>query len=136
LILGIGTDMVEIARIEALWARHGQAAAKRLLAPSELSEFQACREPARFLAKRFAVKEALAKALGTGVRAPVLLTSIAIVHDQQGKPALRLSDDLQRYCDARGLTHQHVSISDERHYALAFVVLEGNAAPSTQEMTQ
>jgi holo-[acyl-carrier protein] synthase len=125
MIKGIGTDMVEIARIEGLLSRHGEAAARRILAPSELAAFQVSREPARFLAKRFAVKEALAKALGTGLRAPVLLSAIAIVHDELGKPELSLSVELQQFCDARGLRAQHVSISDERHYALAFVVLEG-----------
>lgn len=125
MIFGIGTDMVEIARMEGLLERRGAAAARRILAASEVAEFDASPEPARFLAKRFAVKEAFSKALGTGVRAPVLLTSIAIVHDAQGKPGLCLSDELQQYCRDRGVARQHVSISDERHYALAFVVLEG-----------
>lgn len=125
MIFGIGTDMVEIARMEGLLERRGAPAARRILAASELAEFDASSEPARLLAKRFAVKEAFSKALGTGMRAPVLLTSIAITHDAQGKPGLLLSDELQEYCRVRGVAQQHVSISDERHYALAFVVLEG-----------
>ena len=99
-----------------------------ILAPDEMDAFLASPEPGRFLAKRFAVKEAVSKALGTGVRAPVLLTAIALIHDTLGKPMLKFSPELQRFLDVRGVIGHHVSLSDERQYALAFVVLEGACA--------
>lgn len=128
MIQGIGTDMVEISRISAMLARRGDALARRILAPSEMPDYLASKDQARFLAKRFAVKEAVSKALGTGLRAPVLMTSIAITHDALGKPELLLSEALQHYFAARAVIRHHVSISDERLYAFAFVVLE--SAPS------
>ncbi|WP_434627929.1 holo-ACP synthase [Chromobacterium sp. CV08] len=124
MIHGIGTDLVEIARMDELVRRWGAKAGRRILTPSELTEFEAHGEPARFLAKRFAVKEAFAKALGTGVVAPALLTAIGVSHDALGKPLLVLSDELAAFAAARGVTRMHLSISDERGHALAFVVLE------------
>lgn len=124
MIYGIGTDLVEIARMEALFQRWGAKAGQRILTEAEQAEFEAHAEPARFLAKRFAVKEAFAKALGTGVVAPALLPAIGVGHDEQGKPLLALSDELATFAAARGVARMHVSISDERGHALAFVVLE------------
>jgi holo-[acyl-carrier protein] synthase len=124
MICGVGTDLAEIARFEAMIARRGLAVGRRLLAASERADFAASLDPARFLAKRFAAKEALAKALGTGVRAPVLLTAIAVGHDALGKPQFELSAELSAFVATRGVTHLHLSISDERTQALAFVVAE------------
>jgi holo-[acyl-carrier protein] synthase len=134
MILGIGTDMVEVARMQSLLDRHGDNAIRRILAQEERADFAASTQPARFLAKRFAVKEAFSKAWGSGLRAPVLLTSISIGHDALGKPLLHFSAELEQFCQARGLSASHVSISDERLYALAFVVLEGNAAARDQKL--
>ncbi|GGY06330.1 holo-ACP synthase [Paludibacterium paludis] len=126
MILGIGNDLVEIARMNALVTRWGEKAGRRLLAPVEEADFRAAADPARFLAKRFAVKEAFAKAMGTGLRDPVLCTRIGVVHDTMGKPQLWLSAEVARFAAERGVLRHHVSISDERLYALAFVVLEGS----------
>ncbi|TDR79871.1 holo-ACP synthase [Paludibacterium purpuratum] len=134
MIAGIGTDMVEIARMVDLLARHPDGPARHILAPEELADWQAAGDPARFLAKRFAVKEALSKALGTGLRDPVLLTAIRLEHDPAGKPTLAFSPKLSAYMAARGIVAHHVSISDERSYALAFVVLERLDAPTTREI--
>ena len=79
---------------------------------------------ARFLAKRFAAKEAFAKALGTGLRAPATLRNIGITHDALGKPVLELAAELQALLDEQGIDRQHLSISDEKALAVAFVVLE------------
>ncbi len=125
MIVGIGTDLAEVARFEQLLARHGQRATRRMLAPAEQDEFARAAEPARFLAKRFAAKEAFAKAAGTGVRAPVLLPAIAVTHDELGKPAFACTAVLQEWLVARGVQRMHVSISDERTHCLAFVVFEG-----------
>jgi holo-[acyl-carrier protein] synthase len=123
MIFGIGTDIVAVARMTDLWQRHGERALARILATEELEDFRRATDPGRFLAKRFAAKEALAKALGTGIRAPVSLSAITIAHDSHGKPCFQLSPDLAASLAERRLT-AHVSISDERDYALAFAVVE------------
>lgn len=128
MIFGVGTDLVRIARLRDLYERHGQRAIDRILAPPERDEFAAKSagsgfDAGRFLAKRFAAKEAFAKAVGTGVRAPWLLTAIAVVHDDLGKPALRLFGAAAAQATRRGW-RWHLSISDESDVALAFVVIE------------
>ncbi len=128
MIYGIGTDLCSIARLERLVTRNGEALARRILAASEVAEFECTREPARFLAKRFAAKEALGKALGTGIRVPVLLRSIAVTHDDLGKPAFVFDELLTQWLDQRGL-QPHLSLSDEVAYALAFVVVERTETP-------
>lgn len=124
MIYGIGTDVVEVSRIESSLARFGDAFSQRILTEAELMEFATSQVKARFLAKRFAVKEAFGKALGTGLRAPVTMQSIGVGHDELGKPVLALAPDLQRWVNARGIRAMHVSISDEKALAVAFVVLE------------
>ena len=123
MIHGIGTDIVAVARMAEYAERHGERGLEKLLAPAERDACRASPEPARFLAKRFAAKEALGKALGTGIRAPVLLPEIAVEHDALGKPAFAFAPALAAHLAGRGLT-AHLSISDERDYAVAFVVLE------------
>jgi len=123
MIAGIGTDIVAVARLGKLYARHGARALEKLLAPGEQADFIRAKDPARFLAKRFAAKEALGKALGIGVAAPATLPNIAVVHDTQGKPAFDYAPELAQLLAERGLV-AHLSISDEAEFALAFVVLE------------
>ncbi|MCP5269090.1 MAG: holo-ACP synthase [Zoogloeaceae bacterium] len=123
MIYGIGTDIVAVERLNRLFERHGQAAAAKLLAPSELAEFEQATDKGRFLAKRFAAKEAFAKALGTGVRPPATLPAIAVSHDDLGRPLLSFSDALAALLREKRLT-AHLSISDERDTAVAFVILE------------
>jgi len=123
MIYGVGTDIVTISRMAGLYQRHGERALEKLLAPAER---QACREsaqPERYLAKRFAAKEALGKALGSGVRAPVLLPAIAVGHSAEGQPVFEFTGELAAHMARLGL-HAHLSISDESDTALAFVVLE------------
>jgi holo-[acyl-carrier protein] synthase len=122
-IFGVGTDIVAIARTKALWQRHGERALAKVLAPSERSDCSASSDPGRFLAKRFAAKEALGKALGTGIRTPVLLPAIGVGHDSLGKPIFEFSADLAAYLMERGL-QAHLSLSDEKDYAVAFVIVE------------
>lgn len=123
MIHGVGTDIVAVARLGKLFERHGGQALEKLLAPVERADFAAVRDPARFLAKRFAAKEALGKALGTGVVAPATLTCIAVRHDALGKPFFEFSAELAAFLAERKLV-AHLSISDEREFAVAFVVLE------------
>jgi holo-[acyl-carrier protein] synthase len=123
MIHGVGTDLVVVARLREMWQRHGERALERLLAPQERADGRASPDPGRFLAKRFAAKEALGKAFGTGIRAPVLLTAIAVIHDASGKPAFAFSPALEAWVAAQGLVC-HLSLSDEREHALACVVVE------------
>ncbi len=126
MIIGIGTDIVEIGRLHGWVERWGRQAGRRILTIDEFPAFLACADPARFLAKRFAVKEAFAKALGVGLRSPVCCTAMGIEHDSLGKPSLVLTSELAHFIQQRGVTRQHISISDERHYAFAMVVLEAD----------
>jgi holo-[acyl-carrier protein] synthase len=124
MIYGIGTDIVEVSRIEQSLARFGAAFAQRILNEREWEGYAQSQTQARFLAKRFAAKEAFAKALGTGLRAPATLQNIGITHDALGKPMLELAAELQVLLDEQGIDRQHLSISDEKALAVAFVVLE------------
>jgi holo-[acyl-carrier protein] synthase len=124
MIFGIGTDIVEVSRIQASITQFGDEFAKRILADSELASYLQSQIKARFLAKRFAAKEAFSKALGTGLRAPATFQNIAVSHDELGKPILVLAPELQSLLDAKHITQAHISISDEKNLATAFVVLE------------
>jgi holo-[acyl-carrier protein] synthase len=124
MIFGIGTDIVEVSRIEDSLARFGDVFAQRILTEQEWLSFQQSKTQARFLAKRFAAKEAFAKALGTGLRDPATFQNIGVAHDDLGKPVLDLSPALQTFLDKKGIVQQHLSISDEKALAAAFVVLE------------
>jgi holo-[acyl-carrier protein] synthase len=125
MILGIGTDVVSVARIEAAIARHGNAFAKKILTAPELTEISKQPHPARFLSKRFAAKEAFAKATGHGLRHPVSLHRITVSHDEMGKPVFVFDAELLDYLQRMGVVRHHLSISDERDTAVAFVILEG-----------
>jgi len=124
MIFGIGTDIVEVNRIQASITQFGDDFARRILTDSELESYLQSQIKARFLAKRFAAKEAFSKALGTGLRAPATFQNIAVSHDALGKPMMLLSPELQAFLDAKNIKQTHISISDEKTLAAAFVVLE------------
>lgn len=123
MIHGIGTDIVRVARLDQALARHGERFAKRVLAAAEWSSYAAATDKARFLAKRFAAKEAFGKALGTGVAAPATLHAVWVAHDPLGKPLFAFAPPLAAYLEARGLA-AHLSLSDETDYVVAFAVIE------------
>jgi holo-[acyl-carrier protein] synthase len=123
-IYGVGIDMVEIARIEAGLVRFGRRFAERILSSSEFREYERAPRPAEFLARRFAAKEALVKAAGTGFRDGLFLREISVSHDALGKPSLEFSEQASRTLERLGVGRTHLSISDEREYALAYVLLE------------
>lgn len=127
MILGIGTDLVEIERIEAALARWGERFARRILVPRELDRLARHRKPAAYLAKRFAAKEAFSKALGTGIHAPVTWQNIGVVNHASGRPYVELSAPLAALVERRGVRSVHLSLTDERGMAAAFVVLEGES---------
>lgn len=126
MIIGIGTDLVEIPRIEQALARHGERFARKILVPHELERFSAHRKPAAYLAKRFAAKEAFSKAMGTGIRFPVNWQNVSVANLPSGKPCLRFSDALADLLATRRICEVHVSLTDERAVAVAFVILEGD----------
>lgn len=123
MIYGIGTDIVAVARLRGMWERHGDKLLEKVLAPQEMPEFTRAADKGRFLAKRFAAKEAFSKALGTGVRPPATLPAIAVGHDDLGKPVLDFSPKLSALLQEKNLK-AHLSISDEADYAVAYVILE------------
>ena len=123
MIAGVGTDIAAVARLGRLYERHGERALDKLLAPSERADFAKAKDPARFLAKRFAAKEAFGKALGIGIAKPAVLPNIAVAHDALGKPFFDYAPELAAHLAERGLL-AHLSISDEQEFAVAFVVLE------------
>ncbi len=124
MIYGIGTDIVAVKRIDELHARYGGKLAERLLAPDEWGDYAEAKNKERFLAKRFAAKEAFSKAMGTGMRAPVTFTSISVVHDKHGKPGFDYSMELSSWLKARGIKSTLLSVSDEQEYVVAFAVAE------------
>lgn len=124
MIYGVGTDIVEVGRIESSIEKFGDDFAERILAESEMPSYLDSNIKARFLAKRFAAKEAFSKALGTGIREPATFQNIAISHDKLGKPLLVLAEPLQDFVNTKDITQMHISISDEKNLAAAFVVLE------------
>lgn len=124
MIYGIGTDMVDVKRIERLYEQYKDAFALKILSRLEYLEWQSHPQPVAFLAKRFAAKEAVSKALNTGLRSPVSLGNIGVVHDALGKPELWFDESLQTWLDDQGVKSVHVSFTDEAHYCLAFVVAE------------
>lgn len=125
MIVGIGTDLVEIPRIEKALGRFGERFARKILVPREYQRFVSHATPAAYLAKRFAAKEAFSKAIGTGIRSPVSWQSIGVVNHPSGRPYLEFSARLEELVRRRGVRHVHVSLTDERGMAAAFVILEG-----------
>jgi holo-[acyl-carrier protein] synthase len=124
LIYGIGTDVVEIGRIEKALERWGERFAERILCPPELARFKKHKQPVAYLAKRFAAKEAFTKALGTGIRAPANWHGVWVVNHRSGKPQLEFSAALAELLRSRGIRRSHLTLTDERGMAAATVILE------------
>lgn len=123
-ILGLGTDIVEIARIEGVISRSGDRLAKRVLSENEWAQYQQHQQPVRFLSKRFAVKEAAAKAFGTGIRGGLAFNQFEVYNDALGKPGLRFFQQAAEVAKKLGVVNVHVTLADERHYACATVIIE------------
>lgn len=123
MILGVGTDLLDQGRIERSLQRFGDRLTKRVLNERERAAYEAAHAPANFLAKRYAVKEAAAKALGVGIGARANLHDFTVVKTELGAPLLEISGVAKQTADALGVRYAHVSISDEYPQVLAFVVL-------------
>ena len=124
MIHGVGIDIVEIERVAKMWKSYGMRFARRILAEQEQSDLEITARPEWLIAKRFAVKEDFGKAIGTGLRYPVTWPRIALAHDELGRPVLQLHPDIDRILMERGIRRHHVSVTDERHFASAIVILE------------
>jgi len=126
MIVGLGTDIVEISRIETTIERLGDAFARRILAEQEWQVYSDSNRQVAFLAKRFCIKEAAAKALGTGIGRGVSWQHMWVEHNEQGAPALCFTAGALERLQSLGGRHVHVSVSDEQAYATATVILEAD----------
>lgn len=128
MIYGIGTDIIRIGRIEAALARNGERFAEKILGPEELEKYRrrnakVAARGVRFLATRFAAKEAFSKAIGLGMRMPMTWRAMQTLNAPSGKPMVAVGGRLQEFMEQNGLTAQ-VSLTDETDYAVAFVIVE------------
>ena len=123
MIYGIGVDLVRVSRIQAGLDRFGERFARRILAADEVADFQRSSRQAYFLAKRFAAKEAAAKAFGTGFRDGLSLRHIGVAHDKLGRPYLEYSGRASQLLEEFNISASYLSLSDEQDHALAFVTL-------------
>ena len=133
MIVGIGTDVCDIARIAAALERHGDRFAQRVLGPDEWRVFEArrarvARRGLSYLATRFSAKEAFSKAIGLGMRSPMSWRACEVINVPGGRPEIRLHGALAQWFDERRL-RAFVSVSDEANVATAFVVVEKEPAP-------
>lgn len=124
MIFGVGTDIVMVSRIAAAWQRFDRRFAERILTPHELTLFADSRDPVRFLARRFAAKEAMAKALGTGFAHGISPRLLGVVSDAWGKPQAVLEPAAVIVATRLGAGDGFVSIADEEEIVTAFAVFE------------
>lgn len=124
MIVGIGVDIAEVARVEKLLEDFGERFARRILTDAELKQFWHRKRSSSFLATRFAAKEAVAKAFGTGIGKDIGFHSVQVEHGEQGQPQLRFLGDAIDLVSRRKIGNALISLSDEKHYVVAMVVLE------------
>ncbi|GAA0199605.1 holo-ACP synthase [Kangiella japonica] len=123
-IFGVGTDIVKLERVERSYQRHGDKFAERILSADELEAYVTKKNKPTYLAKRFAAKEAISKALGTGMREGIDFKQLSIVSNQLGKPEVVLQGKAEEWAQNNKITRVHLSISDERDAAVAFAIAE------------
>lgn len=124
MIAGIGVDLVEVARVERLLEVYGERFAERVLAESERAGYLDSTKQVWFVATRFAAKEAVSKALGTGLRYPVTLHAISVVNNSIGRPELRYHGPLPDYLKKAGIGRIHLSLTHEKGLVCAVAVAE------------
>lgn len=125
MIYGIGTDIVEIARVKEIYEKHREHFVRNILTDPEIELLDRKKNKAEFLAGRWAAKEAFSKALGTGIREGCSFADIEILPDEFGKPQIgHISPETAGSLKARGITKVHVSISHEQNFAVATVLME------------
>lgn len=124
-VIGVGIDIVSLDRVAAAYTRYGARFGARILSAGEMGELMAAGLPAAYLAKRFAAKEAMAKALGTGFSHGVYPKQIEVVRNALGRPGIQLLGETRQVADRLGVREIHLSLSDERTHAVAHVLLVG-----------
>ncbi len=124
MIFGVGTDIVELSRVQAIYERFGERFVQRLLMEEEIELFRRSKQPVRFLAMRFAGKEATVKAMGTGFAHGVWIRDVGITANDWGRPLVVWSERGQRVCDRLGIGKGHVSLTDDAGLIVAFAVVE------------
>ena len=124
MIAGVGVDLLDINRVSTLYERYDTRFVTHLLTDHERVEFESTARKVHYLATRFSGKEAISKALGTGLRAPMTLHAVSILNDNVGKPYLVYSDDLSLLMEDRGIQRIHLSFSHENHMLLAHAIAE------------
>jgi holo-[acyl-carrier protein] synthase len=128
MILGIGIDLVEVSRVDALVARHGDRALRRIFTAAEVERCSLARSPSESLAARFAAKEAFFKAVGTGWGSGLAWTEVEVVSTPSGAPEVRLSGAAERLARERGVSRIHLSLTHTDALASAYLLLEGPEA--------
>ncbi len=123
MIFGIGTDIVQLSRMESTYERFGDAFARRVLLDAEHALFVRAKRPVRFLAMRFAAKEAVVKAMGTGFANGMWVRDVGTVPNALGQPQIIYSARGQAMCDKLGIGDGHLTLTDEAGLVLAVAVL-------------
>ncbi len=124
MIFGVGTDVVELSRVQATYDRFGEHFVDRLLMDEERELFQSNKWPVRFLAMRFAAKEATVKAMGTGFRHGMWIRDVGFINNDKGRPLVIYSERGQGVCQSLGIGASHVSLTDDAGLIVAFAVVE------------
>ena len=124
MIYGVGTDIINIERVEHILTKNKEGFVRRVLSEHEQALFANKGDSASYCAKRFAAKEAFAKALGTGIGKIVSFQDLTVRNNDSGKPYFIPSEKLRLYLLSKNIKHAHLSLSDEKYNAVAFVVLE------------
>ena len=124
MILGTGIDLIEVARIAASFEKFGERFVNRILLPAEIAYCLSHKRPAPFLAVRFAAKEAVSKAFGTGIGAALGWQDIEIRRRESGEPFVVLHGRGQELFEARGAKKLHITHSHTENYATAAAILE------------
>jgi holo-[acyl-carrier protein] synthase len=123
MIFGVGTDILKVERVGAVYERYGERFVRHLLMPAEHQDFKQTKNPVRFLSMRFAAKEAIVKALGTGFAHGMWLRDAGVVHDPRGKPEIIFSPRGQQVCQTFGVGGGHITLSDEAGLIVAVAIL-------------
>ena len=123
MIFGVGTDIVEQSRIRATYGRFGEHFVNRLLMDEERVLFDKSRQQERFLAMRFAAKEATVKAMGTGFAHGMWIRDVGIINDKRGRPTIIWSERGRQVCESLGIGEGHVSLTDDAGLILAFAIV-------------
>lgn len=123
MIYGVGTDICELVRVQQTYDRFGERFVDRLLLDEERELFRPNRRPARFLAMRFAAKEATVKAMGTGFAHGMWIRDVGVVNNAWGRPEVVFSERGKAVCERLGIGDAHVSLSDDAGLIIAFAVV-------------